>query len=422
MLAGSVSRRSAYLGGARRDRRRRRCCSGSALFARPRRRAARPPAARRTSRSRPSRRSPSSRASARSHPSSRRRAGSRSSSATASLAARVPAARDRRHRRAALGWLRWATPLGWSEERAPFAGARPAVLIAAGTRRALLLVVAGLIARDATSAPGCSARATPRGRACACSRPRPRWLCATSSARSPCGWPGSASFAAIVGILSTSFTNANLPASLRRAARASSAARRSRRRRGAIGFYFLLFVLTISLFACSQIACRAPRGGRAAARDAVRAPGRPRAAGSPAGCSWPAAGARCSPSSPRCCAWAGAAAENADVSPPSPARGRRELPAGDRSSSSRWERSPSPSRRARRPASPTASSAVAFVWQLLGALLGAPHWLLDLSPFQHIALVPAQPFRARRRAMLALAAVAVLPSLWSFGRRDLTGA
>jgi ABC-2 type transport system permease protein len=37
---------------------------------------------------------------------------------------------------------------------------------------------------------------------------------------------------------------------------------------------------------------------------------------------------------------------------------------------------------------------LSFVWELFGALLGAPHWLLELTPFKHIGLVPAQPFRA----------------------------
>ena len=67
--------------------------------------------------------------------------------------------------------------------------------------------------------------------------------------------------------------------------------------------------------------------------------------------------------------------------------------------------------------------AVAFVWQLFGALLGAPQWLLDLSPFQHVGLVPAQSFRAGAAvAMLAIAAAAGVAALWAFRRRDLAGA
>src|SRR5215208_1310799 len=35
---------------------------------------------------------------------------------------------------------------------------------------------------------------------------------------------------------------------------------------------------------------------------------------------------------------------------------------------------------------------VAFVWELFGSLLDVPALTLDLSPFHHIGLVPAQPF------------------------------
>ena len=59
--------------------------------------------------------------------------------------------------------------------------------------------------------------------------------------------------------------------------------------------------------------------------------------------------------------------------------------------------------------------AVAFLWQLFGALLGAPRWLVDVTPFAHVGLVPAQPFDAAGAAvMIALGAIRV------FGRRDLT--
>jgi hypothetical protein len=67
--------------------------------------------------------------------------------------------------------------------------------------------------------------------------------------------------------------------------------------------------------------------------------------------------------------------------------------------------------------------AAGFLSQLLGALLGAPSWLLDLSPFQHVALVPAQPFRAGAASgLLVIAAATAGASLWWFHRRDLTGA
>ena len=67
--------------------------------------------------------------------------------------------------------------------------------------------------------------------------------------------------------------------------------------------------------------------------------------------------------------------------------------------------------------------AVAFLWMLFGALLGAPHWLLDLSPFEHVALVPSQPFRAgSAAAMLAIGVAGAGAALAAFRRRDLLAA
>ena len=67
--------------------------------------------------------------------------------------------------------------------------------------------------------------------------------------------------------------------------------------------------------------------------------------------------------------------------------------------------------------------AVAFVWETLGALLEAPGWLLALSPFHDIGLVPGQPFEATGAAvMLTLAALAATLAVWLFGGRDLVAA
>ncbi len=66
---------------------------------------------------------------------------------------------------------------------------------------------------------------------------------------------------------------------------------------------------------------------------------------------------------------------------------------------------------------------IAFLWQLVGSLLGAPSWLVDVTPFAHVALVPTQPFAAAAAAvMLAIGAVAALAALAAFRRRDLLGA
>ncbi len=66
---------------------------------------------------------------------------------------------------------------------------------------------------------------------------------------------------------------------------------------------------------------------------------------------------------------------------------------------------------------------VAFVWELVGSLVGAPRWLLSASPFYQIGLVPAASFRAGpAAAMLAVGTAAALAALAQFRRRDLAGA
>jgi putative exporter of polyketide antibiotics len=65
---------------------------------------------------------------------------------------------------------------------------------------------------------------------------------------------------------------------------------------------------------------------------------------------------------------------------------------------------------------------VTFLWQLSGSLLGAPNWLVNLTPFAHIGLVPAQPFRAAAAViMLGIAVSSALAAMWIFQRRDLIG-
>ena len=54
---------------------------------------------------------------------------------------------------------------------------------------------------------------------------------------------------------------------------------------------------------------------------------------------------------------------------------------------------------------PRASSAitytlltVSFVWQLVGSLLGAPTWLLDVTPFAHVGAIPVPSSGPPRRS------------------------
>jgi len=64
--------------------------------------------------------------------------------------------------------------------------------------------------------------------------------------------------------------------------------------------------------------------------------------------------------------------------------------------------------------------AVAFLWQTVGALVGAPQWLVELTPFAHIGLVPTQAFRAGAAAIfVGIGLLAALAALGLFRRRDL---
>ena len=63
---------------------------------------------------------------------------------------------------------------------------------------------------------------------------------------------------------------------------------------------------------------------------------------------------------------------------------------------------------------------LAFVWYLVGSLVSAPHWLLEATPFAHIGLVPAAPFRAGAAALMVVIALAVMAAAATlFARRDL---
>jgi ABC-2 type transport system permease protein len=66
---------------------------------------------------------------------------------------------------------------------------------------------------------------------------------------------------------------------------------------------------------------------------------------------------------------------------------------------------------------------LAFLWQLVGSLIGAPKWLVEVTPFEHIGLEPTQPFRLGSAiVMVAIGVVAAIAAIGVFERRDLIGA
>jgi ABC-2 type transport system permease protein len=152
-----------------------------------------------------------------------------------------------------LGWLRWATPLGWSEELRPFTGAHPIVLLLQLAASALLLVTAARLSarRDVGSGMLAShVRAVPRLRLLS----SPTAGALRGERTSLVVWLSSVgAFAFIVGVISNSISAAGISKQLQHElAKLGSGSILTPR--GYLGFTFIFFVLTVCLFAVSQIA------------------------------------------------------------------------------------------------------------------------------------------------------------------------
>ena len=65
--------------------------------------------------------------------------------------------------------------------------------------------------------------------------------------------------------------------------------------------------------------------------------------------------------------------------------------------------------------------ALAFLWDLIGSLVSVPHWVLEATPFAHVGLVPGAPFRGQAAAiMVAIALSLGALAVALFERRDLS--
>jgi len=79
---------------------------------------------------------------------------------------------------------------------------------------------------------------------------------------------------------------------------------------------------------------------------------------------------------------------------------------------------------------PRASAAIAyglvsaaFLWYLVGSVLGLPKWIIDLTPFRHIGLVPVQTFQATAAGvMIAVGLMAAAAAVSVLRHRDLMAA
>ena len=71
---------------------------------------------------------------------------------------------------------------------------------------------------------------------------------------------------------------------------------------------------------------------------------------------------------------------------------------------------------------PVTVTVVGYIVTLLGPALSWPAWVLDLSPFTHLALVPAVPWAATSGLVMACLGVVLLGvGLLAFNRRDVIG-
>jgi ABC-2 type transport system permease protein len=226
-------------------------------------------------------------------------------------------------------------------------------------------------------------------------------------------------FAFILGMVSNSVSSANVSPDLKRQF-ARLGAGSIETPSGYLSFVFIFFVLAVSLFACAQLGAARHEEADEQLETLLSLPvsrvrwlgGRLALAGGAAAAIALAAGLL---------AWAGARTQGADVSLAKLIEaGANCLPAallflGIAALTYSLV--------------PRASAGIAyglvtfaFLWQLTSSLLGAPDWLVELTPFAHVGLVPAQPFKAGAAlVMLALAGLAMLASLGLFARRDLVG-
>ena len=320
---------------------------------------------------------------------------------------------------AGAGWLRWATPLGWAEELRPFTGPRPLALLAPAITSVLLIGLAARISARRDVGTGLlPSRDTARARLGLLGSPTAQaWRLERPSLIVWLSCVGV--FALVLGMVSASISSAGITRGVREEiAKLGSGAITTPG--GYLAFVFIFFILVVSLFACAQIGAARQEEAEERLETLLALPvGRYRWLGGRlllAG-----AGALGLSLTAGLLAWAGAVSRGVSISLP------RMLEAGANClpvallflgvAALAYA------------AVPRASAAIAyglvtlaFLWQLVGSLLGVPRWLVELTPFAHVGLVPTQPFRAGSAAiMLVLAALCASAALWVFRRRDLTG-
>jgi ABC-2 type transport system permease protein len=309
------------------------------------------------------------------------------------------------------GWLRWLTPFGWAEQLQPVTGARPWVM--------LLFVAGALVAGGAAvliaARRDLGASLSPRH---VVPRSRDRLLGSTSRLAVRTELPtlvvwvvAAGTFAAILGAFAKSIADQASKVHLHAFTQVTTAS-------GYLALSFVLFTLAVSLFATSHISAIRDdeSSGRLETLFALPIARR----------SWLVGRLAVATGSSVALAlmvgvlaWAGAASQNSGVSVGSLVEaGANCVPAAlcflglgallfatfPRLSGG----------------GALALVGIAFLWELLGALVSAPTWLLALSPFHHVAAVPQSAFDAQGAlVMIVVALAAAVAAVEVFIRRDL---
>jgi ABC-2 type transport system permease protein len=69
------------------------------------------------------------------------------------------------------------------------------------------------------------------------------------------------------------------------------------------------------------------------------------------------------------------------------------------------------------------AAAVAYLLPSIGDAMSWPQWVMDLSPFEHLAIVPIHPYALQSGLVLAgVALIVTVVGAIGFARRDLVGA
>ncbi|HLY47675.1 MAG TPA: hypothetical protein VKR21_00630 [Solirubrobacteraceae bacterium] len=318
------------------------------------------------------------------------------------------------------GWVRWLTPLGWTEEMRPFTGTRPLVLLLPLAVSLLLLGISlrvarrrdvglGLLAAHDSSRSHLRLLSSPTAYALRAER---LGLLVWATAVGALGF--------VIGTVSPSVNNLGISKQLQHAL-SKLGVGSALTPRAYIGFSFSFFAVVLSALAVSQIGAAWHEEAEGRLETVLGEPlGRRR---------W-LTGRLCLGAgavvlvalSAAVFTWAGAVSQDVSLSL------TRMLVAGLNLvpvalvflgiAALAYAMAP------------RAAMAIAYglltlsyLWQLFGKLLGAPSWLLNATPFAHVALAPAQPVRwGAAAALLGVAAVASAAAVGWFRRRDIVGA